>query len=79
MSRVVLDTQLRAQLNGLQEGLEFCDENGKTLGHFVPVPVYHELMAAWSKAHLSDAELQSRRDEPKGRTLAEIWKRLGQA
>jgi hypothetical protein len=79
MSRVILDAQLRSKLNGLIEQLEICDETGQTLGHFVPEPLYRELLMAWSKAHLPDAELERRRQEPRGRTLAEIWQSLGQS
>lgn len=78
MSRVVLDAELRAKLNGLGVEIEICDESGNTLGHFLPASVYRELMRAWSKANLSDAELERRRQEPRGRTLSEIWKSLGQ-
>jgi len=79
MSKMVLNPQLHTQLNGLHEQVEICDEAGKTLGHFVPESLYRELLVAWSKANLSDAELERRRQEPRGRTLAEIWKSLGQS
>jgi hypothetical protein len=79
MSRVILNPQLRSQLNGLTEQVEFCDESGNTVGHFIPEPLYRELLVAWSKANLSEAELARRRSEPRGRTLAEIWKSLGQS
>ena len=79
MSRVVLDHELRSKLNGLNEQLEICDEAGKTLGRFVPEALYRELLVAWSKAQLPDAELERRRQEPRGHTLAEIWQRLGQS
>jgi hypothetical protein len=78
MSRIILNPQLRSQLNGLQDQVEFCDESGKTVGHFLPEPLYREFLVAWSKAHLSDEELERRRQEPRGRTLAEILQSLGQ-
>jgi hypothetical protein len=78
MSQVILDSQLRSKLNGLTEQIELCDEFGKTVGHFVPEALYREFLVAWSKAHLSDEELARRREESRGRTLAEIWKSLGQ-
>jgi hypothetical protein len=77
MGRVVLDPQLRAKLNGLNEQLELCDEAGTILGHFLPESLYRELVVNWSKTQLSDAELERRRQEPRGRTLAEIWQHLG--
>ncbi len=78
MSRVMLDSQLRAKLNGLDDAVEICDESGNTLGRFLPESLYRDLLLAWSKADLPDAELQRRRKEPRGRTLAEIWEKLGQ-
>ena len=75
MSRVILDSQLRSKLNGLTEQAEFCDESGNTVGHFVPLALYREMIVAWSKAHLPDEELDRRRQEPRGRTLPEIWLR----
>jgi len=79
MSRIILDSQLRSKLNGLNDQVELCDEAGATVGHFVPAPLYRELLAAWSKTHLTDEELERRRQEPRGRTLAEIWQSLGQS
>ncbi|HMF18095.1 MAG TPA: hypothetical protein VKE98_12860 [Gemmataceae bacterium] len=63
MSRVILKSELRSRLDGLREPVEFCDETGKTLGHFVPEPLYRELLVARSKARLSDEELERRRRE----------------
>ena len=77
MSRVTLDAQLRSKLNGLNDQVEICDESGKTLGRFLPESLYRELLVAWSKADLPDEELQRRRQEPRGHTLAEILERLG--
>jgi hypothetical protein len=77
MGRIVLDPFLRTRLNGLGEQLEVCDEAGKTIGHFLPESVYRELLIAWSRLNLSDEELERRRSEPRGRTLAEILTSLG--
>jgi len=79
MGKVILDSQWRSKLNGMNGPVEICDEAGVTMGHFLPDPLYREFLVAWSKAHISDEELQRRRQEPRGRTLAEIWKRLGQS
>ena len=79
MGKIVLDPQLRSKLNGLKDPLEICDESGQTLGHFLPDSLYREVLRACSKAVLSDEELQRRRQEPRGRTLPEIWKSLGQS
>jgi hypothetical protein len=79
MSKVILDPSLRAKLNNLEHELEHCDEHGHTLGHFLPAAVYQELLLAWADAHITEEELERRRREPRGRTLAEIWKSLGQS
>ena len=77
MSRVRLNPQSSAKLNGLDDRVEICDGSSKTLGRFLPESLYRELLLAWSKADLPDAELQRCRQEPRGRTLPEIWDNLG--
>jgi hypothetical protein len=78
MSRVIVDSQLRSKLREFAEQVEFCDESGTTVGHFVPQALYHAMLIAWSKQQLSDEELDRRRQEPRGRTLSEILKSLEQ-
>ncbi len=77
MTKVILDDILREKLNGLDEHLELCDEEGRTLGHYLPAIEYQELLVDWSKARASDEELDRRMQESGGCTLAEIWARLG--
>jgi hypothetical protein len=36
MDQVMVDAELRAKLHGLNGPLDFCDERGQLLGHFVP-------------------------------------------
>jgi hypothetical protein len=79
MDKLVIDPALRAQFPNLAGPVEFCDEAGKTLGHFLPADVYREFLLAWVNANITEEELERRRQEPGGRTLAEIWKSLGQA
>jgi hypothetical protein len=79
MSKVTLDNSLKAKLNGLNEQLEFCDETGNSLGHFLPTDVYKELLLAWADAQISPEELDRRRREPRGRTLEDICKSLGRS
>ena len=40
MSNITLDADLRSKLNGLNEQTEQCDDDGKTIGRFVPEVVY---------------------------------------
>jgi hypothetical protein len=78
MSKVIVDDELRAKLNGLNADLEFCDPNGEPLGYFVPKDEYMRLLYAWERQQPVDLEeLERRAREPGGRPLAEIWKRLG--
>jgi hypothetical protein len=78
MSKIVLDDALKARLNGLNEELELCDPQGATLGRFMPEAEYQKLQYALAEAACPTdrAELERRRTEP-GRTLDEIWQRLG--
>ena len=80
MSKITLDATLRAKLNGLNETLEVCDERGDTVGHFLPAGVYRRMLYQIAEAqcpHTPD-QLKVLREETGGRTLAEIWKDLGQ-
>jgi hypothetical protein len=76
MSKVILDPQLRAKLNGLHERLELCDEAGKSVGRFLPEDHYRQLVYTWANAQVTDEELQRAADEPGGNTLEDIWRRL---
>ena len=44
MSKITLDATLRAKLNGLNESLEVCNEDGETVGHFLPASAYRKLL-----------------------------------
>jgi hypothetical protein len=76
MGKIVLDADLRAKLNGLNETVEVWDESGRLLGHFVPLAPPVEPICPWDPT-ITLEELERRRQEPGGRTLPEIWKRLG--
>ncbi len=78
MSKITLDPQLRSVLNGLDDQLEVCDETGKTVGHFLPDAVYRRLVYDWVKAQSTEEELRQISQELGGKSLAEIWARLGQ-
>lgn len=79
MNKVIIDPTLRAKLHGFANQVELCDESGQTVGHFVPDSVYREFLRVWADARLSDDELERRRKEPRGRTLAEIWRSIGRS
>ena len=79
MSRIIVDATLRAKLNNLANHVELCDELGQTLGHYLPVGRYKELVYAWIRTQGTDDELDRIAREPRGRTLVEIWQRLRNA
>lgn len=79
MSKFTLDPQLRAKLNGLNEPLEVCDENGQTVGRFLPEDEYRKLLYAVAEAACphSKEEIERRRQEKGGIRLVEFWKKMG--
>jgi hypothetical protein len=79
MTKVTIDESLRSKLNGLDDQMEFCDESGQTMGHFLPDAVYRKLLYTFDQCPYSEEELRRHMEEPGGRTLDEIWRRLGRA
>jgi hypothetical protein len=77
MGKVILDPELRAKLNGLNEQLEICDEGGKPVGLYLPLEVYKKLLYKNVEVPFTEEELAQARREGGGRSLAEIWKSLG--
>jgi hypothetical protein len=78
MGRVVLDEGTGAKLRGVDE-VELCDEAGQKVGRFLSEKLYRRLLYDWANAQITDEELERRRQQPGGRTLAEIWARLEDA
>lgn len=78
MTKVTVDAELRARLNGLRDPLELCDEAGQTVGHFLPPSAYRDMLYAWANAQVDEDELERASREPGGRSLQEIWQSLGQ-
>lgn len=74
MTKLTLDAELQSKLNGLDQPLEVCDEAGRTVGHFLPCPVYDELFYAALSAESphSKEELRQRHQQTQGRSLAAI-------
>ena len=75
MNRLMIDEGVRAQLANRDE-VELCDQSGRKVGHFLSDELYRRLLFDWANAQISDEELERRRRQPGGRTLAEIWARL---
>jgi hypothetical protein len=78
-NKVIANDWLRSQLGGGDKPLEICDNAGKTLGHFVPVGIYQQLVHAAVKypPDLTPEEFQRRFAEGNGKPLAQIWQELG--
>jgi len=74
MTKLILDDDLRAKLNGLNEPVEVCEPSGVTVGHFIPEQEYLRLVYAWEKDTMSVEELKRRSAEPGGMKLADFWK-----
>ena len=77
MSKVIVDDDLRAKLNGLNETVVICKPSGETVGHYVPHDEYMKLLYALAKTEVPLEELKRRAAEPGGITLAEFWKKMG--
>jgi hypothetical protein len=73
---VVADAALREKLVRLTEPTVVVDENGQKLGRFIPEPAAAEPLIPW-EPDVTREEIDRRVHESKGRTLADIWKRLG--
>jgi len=71
MSQLIADAHMRAKLEPFKEAVDIVDESGHKLGRFVPEP-----LCPW-EPDLSEEEVERRIRESPGRTLAEIWERLG--
>jgi hypothetical protein len=77
MPKVILDAELRTKLNGLNELVELCANDGSTLGRFVPEADFQRLVYKCLKEHHTDAEVEVLSHQSGGSTLQEIWQRLG--
>lgn len=73
---VVVDVATSSQLVGLEMPVEVCDESGRMLGHFVPASDDVRQVYEWAMTQISDEELDRRRQEPDGRTTAEVLRHL---
>ena len=67
MTKITIDSETRAKLNGLKDFFQVCDESGQTLGYFLP-PGFLKYLSPFS-----DEEIERRRQQPRtGRPLKEI-------
>ncbi len=76
MSRFTVDSAMLAGLQALLEPVDFCDEQGRVLGHFAPYP--GGLSSADLELDIPDEELDRRDANFQGRPLADLvaeWER----
>jgi hypothetical protein len=76
MNQVIVDPDLRARLQGLEQQTAFCDESGQPLGLFLPLAEYRKLLAT-VQIPLSEEEIERRKRETGGSSLEEFWRRAG--
>ena len=76
MNKVVIDRDAKSKLGNLTHELEFCDENGQTLGYFIPATGRERELYDWAKREFTDEEVQRARAEPGGLTVDEVLKGL---
>jgi hypothetical protein len=72
MTQLTLDPLLSSRFGSMDSEVELRDERGQLLGYFVPPHLHRELVLAWSRANVTDEELDAARREPGGRSLQEI-------
>jgi hypothetical protein len=77
MEQMVIDADLRARLHDLNVPLELRDETGHVLGHFTPSFRPADADELMKSCPIPEEELDRRGQSVTGRTLPEIWKRLG--
>jgi hypothetical protein len=75
MTKVVVDAATRARLNNLSDLLEVCDESGRVLGYFHPVPAPFPT-EAYVQSPVPEEEIECRRRQRTGRALTDILKGL---
>ena len=70
MTKITIDSETRAKLNGLNDFFQVCDESGQTLGYFFPPGTLKRL------SPFSDEEIEELRKQRTGRPLAHILEDL---
>ena len=75
VDKIVLDDNLRSKLNGLNETIEVCSPDGKTVGQFVPQKEYMRLVCA--EVTIEELE-EAMKDLSGGCTTDELLASLGE-
>ena len=77
MEQLVVDAELRARLRNMTVPLELRDEDGHVVGYYSPAFRPADAESLLKSCPVSAEELSRRGESIEGRTLPEIWKRLG--
>jgi len=75
--KVLVDDEVSCRLGAIREIIELRDTQGRIFGYFQPLPRPVVVSDDSIQSPFSDEEIASRRAEPGGRPLEEIWKDLG--
>lgn len=75
MTRVIADKSLRKQFGDFHQQIELCDENGQTLGFFVPCLPQFKPPAGTTSPYAIE-ELRRRAEEPGAKSLPEVWREI---
>lgn len=78
MNKVILDHSHRLTLHQFDAEVQVCDENGHTVGYYLPAKLRDELLYSWAKSQVSPQELERVRNQSGGRSLQEILNDLSQ-
>ena len=76
MSIIVSDQYFAERLTAAGSA-ELQDASGKPIGWFFTEEQFRRMIADWMLANVSTAELDADFESRQGRTLQEIWNRLG--
>ncbi len=79
MTNVLIEDIHRIGETDLSRHLVVCDKTGRVLGHYLPTELYNRLVCHSASALVSTEQLRHRLSEPGGRSLPEIWERLGKS
>lgn len=75
--QATVSDELATLLYSLDETTELMDSHGRRIGTFMPTIAPRYSRRGVCNSPISDEELEQRKKEPGGTTLADIWKRLG--
>ncbi len=78
MTRVIIDAETWSKLSDAHELLELCDASGQTLGYYQPAFRIGVVDGRKVRSPYTDEEIEERRRQAGGETLAEFWKALAQ-